>query len=74
MLSALTDRENIVPVLMIAAGFLLVLIGLIGAMRLRRSEENQEDEFPDQPRPRMAPLPRLLSADRTEHEKKSDAG
>ncbi|BBB98578.1 hypothetical protein BE61_40180 [Bradyrhizobium elkanii USDA 61] len=60
----LFDWEKMVPALMIAAGLALVLIGSIAAARHKRSEKTWEDGEAAAPRPRMAPLPRLLSTQR----------
>ncbi|MTV13165.1 MULTISPECIES: hypothetical protein [Bradyrhizobium] len=60
-------QEHVIGLLLIAAGFLMVLVGLIASRRHRRFEESQEEEnLPDPSRPRMAPLPNLLSTERPE--------
>jgi hypothetical protein len=55
------DWEKIIAVLMIAAGSVLVLIGLIAKRRRPRSDDSQkEEQLADSSRSRMAPLPREL--------------
>ncbi|WP_152977680.1 hypothetical protein [Bradyrhizobium pachyrhizi] len=66
------EWEKVIAVFMIAAGFMLLLVGLIGKRRQRRSEETEEEEeVIDQTRPQIEPLQRLSS---TERAKQGDQG
>ncbi|UGY03204.1 hypothetical protein [Bradyrhizobium quebecense] len=58
------DWTQVISVFMMAAGFVLVLVGLLAWKRHRRHAESEE--VAEQPRPRMPPLPRLLSAERSD--------
>ncbi|MGX1105464.1 hypothetical protein [Bradyrhizobium elkanii] len=67
------DPEKIIGLVMIAAGFVMALLGFIASRRYRRAEDDQEEgNLPDPSRPRMAPLPRLLSTDRSEQKPDAD--
>ncbi|WP_375764248.1 hypothetical protein ACE10X_13275 [Bradyrhizobium sp. Pha-3] len=57
--------NGLVPFILIAVGFVLVLVGLIVKARRKRFEVEEQEE-PKPSRPRMAPLPRLLSNQRPE--------
>ncbi|WLA86050.1 hypothetical protein [Bradyrhizobium elkanii] len=62
-------QEHVIGLVVIGAGFLIVLVGFIASRRHRRFEESQEQEdLPDPSRPCMAPLPRRLSSEWREQE------
>lgn len=51
---------------MIAVGMVLVLVGLLAWNRHRKPAESEDGEtMAEPPRPRMPPLPRLLSPERS---------
>ncbi|MCP1831762.1 hypothetical protein J2R76_000189 [Bradyrhizobium sp. USDA 4532] len=60
----ITDWEKLIPVLMIGVGFILLLAGLIARSRFKYSDDELEEE--KERRPQMAPLPPLLSTDRSD--------
>ncbi|TKV78937.1 hypothetical protein FDV58_24870 [Bradyrhizobium elkanii] len=62
------DWQILVPAIMIVAGFALLLAGLIARRRHMRAEEEQNEQWEQPRRPQMAPLPRLLSTARADHE------
>ncbi|MCC8968889.1 hypothetical protein [Bradyrhizobium brasilense] len=66
------DGANVIPVLMIAAGLVLVLAGFLAKRRRRRTDDSQEEEqLADNSRSRMAPLPRQLSREHSENQDNS---
>ncbi|MGY4311284.1 hypothetical protein [Bradyrhizobium sp. JR3.5] len=73
MSALLSDWEKVVPALMMAVGLVLVLIGFVARSRHKLSEEATEEEHQVAPRPQMAPLPRLLSTERSDRRNPADA-
>ncbi|MGY4399370.1 hypothetical protein [Bradyrhizobium sp. USDA 3315] len=72
MSASTLEWEKVIAVFMIAAGFILLLVGLIVKRRHQRSDEREEEEeVIDQTQPQMAPLQRLSS---TERPKQGDQG
>lgn len=66
------DWERLVPAIMIGVGAAFVLVGLVARRRHWRAEEASDEghQVVAQPRPQMAPLPRLLSTARADDERR----